>query len=213
MKCFSIFLGIAALNTAAFAAPLTYSSAAVTCTGFYDAGDETFPCANITDNIVDDSTGGPGAWSFWLGRQAAPFETITIDLGGLYTLDQIDLYNASNRQHNDRGTLDFRVWVSSAPVSPTDAPGDTFGTLVLDGTLTFYTGDPNPAQTFTSFLTSPTGRYVTFRADSFFSESAGLSELDLFGSPAGVGQVPEPATTALMAAGVLAIVAFRRRRA
>jgi hypothetical protein len=143
---------ILGLASSVEAAPLSYSNS-VQCTGFYSAGSETFPCDRINDNIVTDGPGAVDLWSFWLGRQATGLETLTVDLGGLFTLSQVDLYNTHNRGYNDRGTLDFRMWISSAPVAPTNNPGDTFGTLILDGTLTFAANQaPNAAQTYSSRL-------------------------------------------------------------
>jgi uncharacterized protein (TIGR03382 family) len=196
-------IAILALSTAAFAAPIiTYSSAAITCTGSFNA---LFPCSNINDNQVNDFDGTPSTRPYWLGRQRTALATITIDLGSDFTLSQLDLYNTSNRQYEDRATLDFRVWISSTPVTPTIGAGDTFGTLILDSTLTNFTGDPNPVQSFTTFLGNPSGRYLTFRADSSDTQGSGLSELDVFGTP-------EPGTTVLMAAGVFALAVLGRRR-
>jgi hypothetical protein len=203
---------ILGLTTPVDAVPLSYSNT-VQCTGFYSSGSETFPCDRINDNIVTDGPGAVDLWSFWLGRQATGLETLTVDLGGLFTLSQVDLYNTHNRNHNDRGTLDFRMWISSAPVTPTTNVGDTFGTLILDGTLAFTAGqNPNAAQIFSSFLATPTGRYVTFRADSFFSQGAGLSELDLSGDPARLGGVPEPAGMILLGTGLGCLALLRRYR-
>jgi hypothetical protein len=119
-------------------------------------------------------------------------------------LYQLDLYNTSNRVYDDRATLDFRVWLSSTPVTPTTGAGDTFGTLILDSTLANFTGDPNPAQSYV-LVGNPTGRYLTFRADSQDTSGSGLSELDVF-------IIPEPGTSVLLAAGMLALAAFGRRR-
>jgi hypothetical protein len=208
-------IAFGACATVANAAPITYASGAIACTGSY--WDLYYPCSKINDGIVDDTVDPPnGYYSYWLGRDGTSNETITIDLGGVYTLSQLDLYNTHNGPYNDRATLDFRVWISAAPQTPTDAPGDVFGTLILDGTLLFYPdpANPNPVQTFTTFLNTPTGRYLTFRADSippphpsFGTTSAGLSELDVHGVA-----VPEPATTSLLLAGLVCLARKRWRR-
>jgi hypothetical protein len=191
------------LSTTGFAAPIT--AAGIQCTGAFGT---PFSCGNINDDLVNDATGSASDRSFWLGREGTALETITINLGEIFTLDRIDLYNTSNRNFDDRGTLDFRVWISSSPVNPTTNPAAVFGTLILDSALVFSTGNPNPVQSFTTFLAKPTGQYLTFRSDSFFNKGAGLSELDVAGTP-----IPEPGTALLSAAAICLLAGrFLRQR-
>jgi PEP-CTERM motif len=140
-------------------------------------------------------------------------ETLTVDLGRIDTISGFDIYNTHNGQNccsNDRGTVGFEIWVSTTPVTP-DTTSDSFGTLVLDSSLAFYTfpwysTDPNPLQ---AFSIDPTlGQYVTFRSTSFPVSYAGsgLSELQVEGT------TPEPATSALTLGALAAICFLRRRR-
>jgi hypothetical protein len=66
MNLLSISICILALSTAVFSAPITYSSAAITCTGSYST---LYPCSKINDDPVNDMDGLPASRSFWLGRQ------------------------------------------------------------------------------------------------------------------------------------------------
>jgi YVTN family beta-propeller protein len=162
----------------------------VVCTGswkFDTTGIGQYGCAGAFDGITTDSTsGGPtGNATFWLGREQQDNETLTFDLGGIFSISSVDLYNTHNGINNDRGTVNFKIWVSSSPQTPDNTPGSSFGTLVLSNTLAVSTTDPNPRQ---SFSFSPTlGRYVTFRAENWVFNSVhgdggtGLSEIVLHG--------------------------------
>jgi hypothetical protein len=150
----------------------------VTSTSFYDQGTETFPASNITDGRFDD-TGSPSNWSFWLTPNGQ-MGSATIDLGGLYTIDQFQLQNTHNRGYNDRGTDAFDISVSTDGVNFAPVVTDSFGTW------------PN-IPIVTENLTAPVvGEYVKFNIDSIYGSSGGLNELQVYGSPAAV---PEASTT------------------
>lgn len=166
-----------------------------------------YGCAGLIDGVTDDSIGYPPA-SYWLGREQLLNETFTVDLGGDFLVTSLDLYNTHNGLNltsNDRGTKDFKVWISTAPVIP-DTSSLSFGTEVLNGSLAFFTfTNPNPKQ---SFDIAPTvGRYITFRAETYQGAGgsaglgAGLSEI--------VVNVPEPASLALLSIGLLGIAVTR----
>jgi hypothetical protein len=150
---------------------------------------------------------------YWLVH-ANPNETFTVDLGGQYIISSITLYNTHNRDNNDRGTQDFTIWISATAVVPDTNPGSTFGTQVLSGTLAFHAYDnPNTPQPF-ALVSATTGRYVTFRERSWYCPtgncSAGLSEIEVFGEPAGV---LEPGSITLFVIGAIMLPVIRRRLA
>ena len=164
----------------------------VVCTGswkFDTTGIGQYGCARAFDGLTTDSTSGgagPGA-TFWLGREQTENETLTFDLGSIFSISSVDLYNTHNGINNDRGTVNFKIWISTPlPPTPDNNPSSSFGTLVLSNTLVFFPStDPNPRQ---SFSFSPTlGRYVTFRAENFVFNTfhgdggTGLSEIVLHG--------------------------------
>ncbi len=196
----------------AAAAPLSTVSA--TCSGEYGS---FYGCTSAIDGIINDTVlNGSGNSSYWLGRQTTYYETLTVDLGRLDVITGFDIYNTDNGQNccsHDRGTLGFMIWVSSVPVTPDTNPSSSFGSLVLNSTLIFYTfpnyyAGNNPVQTFS--ITPVLGRYVTFRSMSFPVSYAGsgLSELDVNGF-----ETPEPGSGLLMAIAAVAICSTLRRRA
>ncbi len=174
----------------------------VTSTAFYDQGTETFPASNITDGRFDD-TGSPGDWSFWLTPNGQ-MGSATIDLGGLYTIDQFQLQNTHNRGYNDRGTDAFDISVSTDDINFAPVVSDSFATW------------PNIPIVTESGFAPVTGEYVKFNIDSIYGSSGGLNELQVFGAPAAV---PEASTTAslglllTLGLGGLAIAKKRKQSA
>ena len=204
-----VFLLFCACGACAAGTILTPVS--VTCTGEYNT---SYPCIALIDGITNDRTYEPsGNASYWLGREDPnsyqPYlnETFTVDIGYVDLISGFHIYNTHNglnETSNDRGTLNFTVWVSSELVSP-DTYSSSFGTEVLTDTPLVFTAflNPNAEQVFSIAPTS--GRYVTFRATNVSGfGSAGLSEFQLDGTP-------EPATFLLAGVALLALASLRRR--
>lgn len=168
-------------------------------TSYYNGGSEVFPYAAIVDGRTTD-TGTSSNWSFWLsaGGQISG-QWVQVDLGQIYSLSSIVLYDTHNRGYNDRGTQDYHVAVSSNGLNFT-----TVGT----GTFTNTEWLNQLADTIT--LTTTSARYVRFYADTAYgSGSVGLAELQVWGDQV-PASAPEPGTVALTLIG-LALPALRRR--
>jgi hypothetical protein len=212
------FIFIAA---AILAAPVSVSAAQIVLTpasviassGFYPQ------CCNFAaGNILDQQNGtvseafGAG---YWLNEDNGPAAAyITIDLGNIYNLLQITLYNTSNGFAGDRGTGNFSIFGSnSVNLGQLVAP-----TLAASGTLAVG----NPGNSFPvaqSFAASGSFRYLSFNPTSVASfvpivnniqNNYGLNELRVFGNT-----VPEPESWAMLVIGfgVVGAVARRRRQA
>src|SRR5665213_2806261 len=109
-------VGFGSAATPAAASSLLSLNAPVACSGFYSAGSETFPCANVDDGKTGDS-GSPSNWSFWLSPQGTTTGSfVTIDLGAVDNISQIVVEDSHNRGFFDRGTQDFTIGVSSDDV-------------------------------------------------------------------------------------------------
>jgi hypothetical protein len=197
-------LGSAATPTAA--ASLLSLNAPVSCSGFYNAGSETFPCSNVDDGKTGDS-GSPSNWSFWLspgGTNTGQF--VTIDLGAVDSISSIVVEDTHNRGYFDRGTQDFTIAVSNDDVH--------FTTIV---TSAFSNSDWQNLTDLT-YNVSASGRYVEFTAvdpnSCWGCGSVGLNEMSVFGA-AGASGTPEPATWAMMLigfGGVGAVMRSARRK-
>lgn len=170
----------------------------------------TFPAGRVTDESVADAN--TGRTSYWLGREYCDNEYFTVDLEGIYDLDEVVLRNAHNAQHNDSGTGEF-VLYGATQLDGANQLVDPF--VITAGDLTNTSGQLEI--TGDSFMIGddvPPVRYLKFQALTYLESAtngrAGLNELEVYGTV-----IPEPGTTALaiVALACVGMVARRRRKA
>lgn len=170
----------------------------------------TFPAGRVTDESVADAN--TGRTSYWLGREYCDNEYFTVDLEGIYDLDEIVLRNTHNTQHNDSGTGEF-VLYGATQLDGANQLVDPF--VITAGDLTNTSGQLEI--TGDSFMIGddvPPVRYLKFQALTYLESAtngrAGLNELEVYGTV-----IPEPGTTALaiVALACVGMVARRRRKA
>lgn len=175
----------------------------------FNAG--SYPAQKVTDGSVADSNGGNN--SYWLGQELMPDQYFTVDLQGVYHINEIDLRNAHNTQYNDRGTQEFFI-LGAMAVDENNQLVDPF--LVLSGTLSNVSGQEiitPDVFTDANGLQLVNARYLQFHALSFVDPvngfgGAGLNELEVYGT-----LVPEPSTLFLMSVGAIGLAwAGKRRR-
>ena len=175
-------------------------------------------CCNFAAGSIFDQQLGSVSETFgagyWLNPDNGPAAAyITIDLGKIYNLSQIVLYNTSNGFAGDRGTGNFSIFGSnSLNLGQLVAP-----TLAASGTLT--TGVQFVAPVAQPFAANGSFRYLSFNPISVTSavpiidniqNNYGLNELRVFGNA-----VPEPASWAMLITGfgMVGAVARRSRKA
>jgi hypothetical protein len=152
----------------------------------FDGGN--FPADRVTDgSLADEHVDGPSRSSYWLGRELTEEEYFTLDLGDVYTIEEIDLRNTHNDQFNDRGTDEFVIF-GSLEVDGNNALVDAFP--VLAGNLTDVSSQiPITSDVFTAAngLTVSDARYLQFVAISYHEgkASSGLNEIEVYGHLAG----------------------------
>lgn len=192
-------LFLAASSGTAFAAPTNVAlGKTVTGTSYYNSGSETFPYSQVVDGRTTD-TGAGFNWSFWISAGGAIVgQWVQVDLGQLYSISSVVLFDTHNRGYYDRGTNAYHVGVSS--------DGNSFTTLG-SGNFTDAEWRNQTADTLNA-ASGTNARYVRFYADSAYGASVGLAELQVWGeAPVAV---PEPLSLSLVAAG-LATLALRRK--
>jgi hypothetical protein len=178
----------------------------VQCVGQpFNAG--TFPAGRVTDESMADAN--TGRTSYWLGREFCDNEYFTIDLEGIFDLDEVVLRNAHNTQFNDRGTGEFIIY-GATELDGANQLVDQF--VVTAGDLTNTAGQTIlTADTFAIGDDVPPARYLKFQALTYLSSatngSAGLNEFEVYGTV-----IPEPGTTALAIVGLGCVCVFARRR-
>lgn len=144
---------------------------------------------------ITDTHGGTNLGETWYTDSAAP-ETVTFDLGGLYTLSDLHIWQYTHPSTN---------WAKdiTAEFSTTGTVG-TFGNAVAIQ-MPNQTGEDMPAQNFA--LTSPVNaNAVKFTVTSTHSDFVALAEVKFTGTV-----IPEPSAALLGAFGLLALLRRRRR--
>jgi hypothetical protein len=147
-----------------------------------------FPATRVTDGSVGDKhvDGGARA-SYWLGREQTEEEYFTVDLGDVFTIEEIDLRNTHNDGYNDRGTDEFVIF-GALEVDENNQLVSPF--QILSGNLSdVSTQVPIEADVFTEAngLTVSDARYLQFVAINYLPDkvSSGLNEIEVYGRLAG----------------------------
>ncbi len=193
----------------------------------YSAGDfntgGAFATSHVTNGLnasPDNNTGsiteGFGDNSYWLGRQGNSAGYFVLDLGALYAIGDIELFNTRNGTALDRGTGNFTIKASlTAADTFTSVGWDLTGAIatIASGTLSAQTiSSPLTSQPFVS-SSNFYFRYIRFDALSIASvnppQGVGLNEIRLFASSY---PIPEPSTFALMGMGLFGLAVRRRRQ-
>ncbi len=146
----------------------------------YDGGQ--FPARLAVDGVTYEADDATPSW--WLGREGTLDEYFTLDLGDVYNVDRIDLFNTHNRQYNDRGTEEFVIFgaqqvdVNNQLIDPVP---------VLSGNL-FETSfeEDLPAESFTSDngFNPVDVRYLKFQSlsSTYGNSNVGLNEIEVYSS-------------------------------
>jgi len=208
------FAGLAALATAAALIAAPASAAVITPVGV--TASNTFPLFGQykAENLINGSglvgdLHDSNYANMWMTDLSVDKATLTFDLGGLYKLSSIDVWNYNFGKEEWVSTLDRAAKAFTLAIS-TD--GVNF-TEVLAGEFARGTGELLAAETFGL---SGTARYVQLglsgnhqsQPETYGYSPLGLSEVRFAGSA-----VPEPATWAMMIAGFgLVGGAIRARR-
>jgi hypothetical protein len=136
----------------------------------------------VPDHVVDGrSNDAPN--SYWIGAEAIRGDHITIDLGGTFHLQRIELVATHNGVANDRGTKDFELWAGSKINGDLTLAAPL---LIASGTLpdAAGTGARLPVYVVSQAdgsLKSTPARYLHFVSKTFYGHSGGLNEIRVFG--------------------------------
>jgi hypothetical protein len=141
-----------------------------------------FPASRAVDGVMFEATDAAESW--WLGREATLDEYFTLDLGEVYRVDQINLFNTHNRQYNDRGTEEFVIY-GSLTVDPNNQLVNPF--TVLSGTLFETTSEEDITPEIfmeADGLNVTDVRYLQFQAltSTYGNDNVGLNEIQVFSS-------------------------------
>lgn len=206
--------GLAVLAAAATLIALPASAAVITPVGV--TASNTFPLWGEynAENLIDGSglvgdLHDSNYTNMWMTDLSVDAATLTFDLGGLYKLSSIDVWNYNFGKEEFASTLDRASKAFTLSIS-TD--GVTF-TDILSGEFARGTGELLGAETFGL---SGAARFVQLSLSGNhqqYPEYYGYSPIGLSEVRFGGSAVPEPATWAMMIAGFgLVGGAIRARR-
>jgi hypothetical protein len=148
-----------------------------------------FNAFQVVDNQGAASIDEPFATGYWLGKQADFQEYFVVDLGAVYNLGWVYLFNTHNGFAFDRATGNFQIYISNAVIPNTSGEGGAGGmdlsgaTLAISGTLNMP-ANPISSQTFV-FPPGTVARYLRFNAlDGAIgaTQGVGLNEIQVFGT-------------------------------
>lgn len=145
--------------------------------------------------------------SMWLSATVVEGDSdrfITFDLGALYNVDTLRIWNYNESGFLGHGADAIEVFGSATDTLSTVAIGTGAQTLAV--AIGGGTG-AEPAQNFVGATGLDSVRYVQFRIDSNHGDNrVGLSEVRFEATA-----VPEPSSTALLGLGGLALILRRRK--
>jgi len=205
-KTLALSCALAALAIATPAAALTVTPVGVTAS-------DTFPFFGQykAENLINDSGLTDGLHdanyaNMWMTDLSVDEATLVFDLGGIYALSSLQVWNYNFGVEEFASTLDRAANAFTLAIS---SDGVNF-TQVLAGNFSRGTGGPLAAETFAF---TGEARYVQLNLDGNhqrYPETYGYSPIGL--SEVKFGAVPEPSTWALLIAGFGASGAMLRRR-
>ena len=146
----------------------------------------TYSSSFSADRVLDNQTGTVAkdifGQNYWLGADGAVTAGLIIDLGIATSLSSVELYNASNANYNDSGTIKFHIELASA------ITGNSPTTYALVNPVNAVSGIMSPATvgvapTAQSFFLNTSGiqpRYLRFVVDSSTKNNPGLNEIRIF---------------------------------
>ncbi len=140
-----------------------------------------FAATKVTDGgAAGDPVTDVFSSNYWLASQGAGTGYFTLDLGSVYNVGELRIFNTHNATHNDRGTLDFSIQSATA----VDGANQLISPQTLyNGTLAFYSGEsPLTAQVFNedNGLVIADARYLRFNVLSSVNSNPGLNEIRVF---------------------------------
>lgn len=127
---------------------------------------------NLVDGQTDDAWGNiwllPNGTAGWA----------TVDLGAEYDLTRIRVEDSFNSANRDRGTKDYRVWVTN---TQSNNLAD-YGTPLRTGQFVAPNASAPPTVEF-KFPVATHGRYVTVASDTWYGGGGGLGEIEALNTP------------------------------
>ena len=159
------------------------------------ASDVGYPGANLNGPLDGNSNGNWDPNSFWHSSDNN-YDWWYVDLAQLWSVSSMTFYNRTDCCDYRIANGQFQLWTST--------PFANTSTAVFTATL-----DGSTVQTFS--VPNVTARYASVRAGNCFHEDCVLNFPEVEVMAVAVTATPEPASTALLATGLLGIGGVVRR--